>query len=538
MEPLAHFDAEFSFEKSVNILSQISRRLVHPNHPLLKYVDQKNWKFLATAAVDYSSHLDSSTVRPERQLLALFQKNASLPLGIDRKKVAKDKMLSAERDCLVMNYRLRNMNLNPFVGADSAFIYKVQRKIDSILGPCPSLDQLHFGFGPGSNVGTKRLTSARQKMAVKPTYTASAAGIVDYLRVEFPHWEFLHKAELTDYGKLAFVPKDAKTDRSIETQPMINSFVQLGIGSYMKRRLEAHGCDLYKGQALNAELARQGSLHGTFATLDLSSASDTISYLLVHELLPNAWFELLDSVRTSQLKTKEGLIPLQRFSAMGNGYTFELESLIFYAVACVVSDGRSCHVYGDDIIVETDVADEVARRLQMFGFTINHGKSYTEGPFRESCGKDFFDGVDVRPVYVKGLLSYKELFRLHNFFFRRGQAYLADVVRRHIPQRLRVITGPDGYGDGHLLSHTPRLVPHGRKHGYAGWTFQTHTRKPLSSKDKSVTGSLRSDYAAYLYGAWKSAHQWWEPSPPSSKTMYIERGGLEYRLKRVYTLRS
>lgn len=533
--PLAAFDENFSFEKTVSILSQLSRHLVHPNHPLLKLVDQKDWKSLAFAAVDYSSHLDSSTVGLERQLLAFFQKNASLPLGIDRKKVAMDKMLSAERDCLVMNYKLRNQSLSPLNGTDAAFCFKVRREIDKILGPVPSLDSLPFGFGPGSNVGTKRLTSARHKMAVKPTYTADAAGIVDYLRVEFPHWEFLHNAEMTNYGKLAFVPKDAKTDRSIETQPMVNSFVQLGIGSFIKRRLKAHGCDLYNGQALNAEYARRGSLDGTFATLDLSSASDTISYMLVLELLPPGWFELLDSVRTPFLKTKKGLQILQRFSAMGNGYTFELESLIFYAIARVVSDGQFCHVYGDDIIVATDVADEVAKRLTAYGFTVNHSKSYTEGRFRESCGKDFFDGVDVRPVYVKGLLSYKELFRLHNFFFRRGQAYMADAVRRHIPQTLRLITGPDGYGDGHLLSLKPALLPHRRDVGYAGWTFRTHTKKPKSSKEN---GSLRSDYAAYLYGAWKSAHQWWEPSPPPSRTMYIERGGLEYRLKRVYTLRG
>jgi hypothetical protein len=41
--------------------------------------------------------------------------------------------------------------------------------------------------------------------------------------------------------------------------------------------------------------------------------------------------------------------------------------------------------------------------LEALGFQINQHKSFFEGPFRESCGKDFFRGFSVRPVYLKTL---------------------------------------------------------------------------------------------------------------------------------------
>lgn len=537
MSSLSSFDTPFSFEKTVNILKSLSLRILPDRHPVLRMIEERQWLALATASVNYDDFLEASEAKAVRQVLAFFQKNVTLPLGIDRKEVARQKLVSTERSCRVMNWRIKNRRFDPGMGFDAAFLFDMQCKIASILGPAPSLDRLQFGFGPGANVGTKRLTSARAKMSTKPTYTADAAGVVDYLREEFPHWDYLQDAVVTDYGKLSFVPKDAKTDRPIETQPIVNSFVQLGVGKYLKQRLQLAGCDLSQGQAWNADLAWKGSIDGSLATLDLSSASDTISSLLVLELLPLDWVHLLSSVRTPAVKFKGDVTPLERFSAMGNGYTFELETLIFFAVCEVVGgSGRNsvCHVYGDDIIVETTHAPEVIRRLEACGFTVNNSKSYVSGRFRESCGKDFFDGVDIRPCYVKEPLSYKELFRLHNFFFRRGMQYVADECLRHIPKRLRRITGPDGYGDGHLLSFKPQLVPHGRSKGWSGWTFCTHTKKPREERS-----SLRGDYAAFLYGNQASPDLIWEEprESPYSRTMYQERGGEGYRLRRVYTLR-
>lgn len=531
MKALLTFDGKFSFEKTVYILSHLSRQLLPPNHQFIRWIEEKNWLALATAKVDYSSHLESSTVKSERQCLAFFQKNADLPLGIDRRATAMEKFVSAERDCLVTNWNLRNTHLQTN-RLDTSFLAKVRWKIDEILGPCPELGDLPLGFGPGANVGTmRRQTSVRSKMSVKPTYSTNAEWLLEPLQAELPHWDFLLSTLEASYGKLAFVPKDAKTDRTIETQPIVNSVVQHGIGKVIRKRLGMFGCDLKHGQSRNAEMARIGSLDGSYATLDLSSASDTISYMVVLELLPEDWFHLLDSVRTSQVKLGRKFIPLQKFSAMGNGCTFELETLIFYAVALVLC-GQDVHCYGDDIIVPTEYALTVMAHLEQLGFTLNKDKSYWHGRFRESCGKDFFDGVDVRPVYVKGLLSYKEMFRLHNFFFRRGMAFMASHCEKFIPVSLRKMTGPDEFGDGHLLSFQPKLVPHGRSKGWSGYTFRTYAKKPRSDRR-----SLRGDYAAYLYLRSKiGSSSWWDPGQSVREMMYYERGATEYVVKRVYTL--
>jgi hypothetical protein len=90
------------------------------------------------------------------------------------------------------------------------------------------------------------------------------------------------------------------------------------------------------------------------------------------------------------------------FSSMGNGATFCLETLIF-AAACYAVGSRRFRVYGDDVIIEPECYDEYLRLTRFLGFSINHDKTFRDGPFRESCGLDVWNGVDVTPVYIRGL---------------------------------------------------------------------------------------------------------------------------------------
>lgn len=94
---------------------------------------------------------------------------------------------------------------------------------------------------------------------------------------------------------------------------------------------------------------------------------------------------------------------LQMFSSMGNGYTFELETLIFAALAhaCGGKVGQDTFVYGDDILVPTEISADVLALLRYSGFTPNQKKTFTTGHFRESCGGDFLMGHDVRPLFLK-----------------------------------------------------------------------------------------------------------------------------------------
>ncbi len=498
-----HFGDSFSREKSLHVLRTVSAHILGGNFDdLLHQINEGDWNAIINREVDYSCFEDPNEVYILRQALAFYQKNASLPLsGIDRREAALRKFREAEDACLQTNRSLRSRGVPSCQERTRAtYLFGVSRKISRILGPCPSLDELSFAFGPGANVGLRRLTSVRRKLAARPTCTPNAAMYLPYLQESHPHWDQLKKPVRCDKGRLTFVPKTAKTDRSIVVEPLVNTYLQKGVGSYIRDRLRDSGCNL-NSQAKNQRFALLGSRDGSYATIDLSSASDTISRELVAALLPYDWWSLLDDLRTHRISMPDGSdIWLEKFSSMGNGFTFELESLIFFALAkLVVTDGE-VSVYGDDIIVPTPFYSEMTRALEMFGFTVNTEKSFSSGPFRESCGKDFFAGVDVRPCYVKDRLSIKELFRLHNFFVRNCRNDVGDVILQFIPKRFRIY-GPDGYGDGHLLGEWAPS-PLNRKRGWGGYCFMTYTSRPNKLSDETI-----GDYPALLY-----LHQ--QRSPP------------------------
>jgi hypothetical protein len=85
---------------------------------------------------------------------------------------------------------------------------------------------------------------------------------------------------------------------------------------------------------------------------------------------------------------------------MGNGATFAIETLIFAALSFATGSKRFS-VYGDDIIIEKEYVEDLFTLLKFFGFRINEDKSFTEGPFRESCGVDVFSGEEVTPFYLR-----------------------------------------------------------------------------------------------------------------------------------------
>jgi len=302
-------------------------------------------------------------------------------------------------------------------------------------------------------------------------------------------------------GKLQFVPKSSKTDRTIVVEPWLNSFYQLGYGSYIARCLKRVGVDL-SDQTLNQRLAREGSLTGALATLDLSSASDTIAESLVWHLLPFDWAQRLAYLRTRsvELERKDGgaeVVDLVKFSTMGNGYTFALESLIFWALvssACPL--GSTIAVFGDDIVCPTDHVAQVVRVLKAAGFTVNLSKSHWEGPYRESCGKDYVSGFDVRPCFIKDSLTGADLFRLHNYYVRTLQPDMAAFVLEYLDPMIRIY-GPDNFGDGHLIGDwVPRLYK--RDRGYGGYLFDTFTWSKRSIRHALPGDAVLPVYSVYL----------------------------------------
>jgi hypothetical protein len=269
-------------------------------------------------------------------------------------------------------------------------------------------------------------------------------------------------------NRFTTVPKDANKDRGICVEPGVNVFLQLGVGKHLRARLRRVGIDLDEGQPTHRLLACVGSQSGDYSTIDLSSASDTVCTNLVRLLLPPEWFELLDALRSRRTWFEGAWHYNQKFSSMGNGFTFELETLLFYAIskeACGGGATGDLWIYGDDIIVPTIYFQEVISALRYFGFTPNPRKSFGSGYFRESCGGDYFNGVDVRPFYLKSLPAEPhEWIAFHNGLVRtflsvntrrRLTKRARDYIRGQIPRSIRKCIGDERLGDLVLTSDRP-----------------------------------------------------------------------------------
>lgn len=349
----------------------------------------------------------------------LFRKCADLPGPSGRRReAAVENFWASERQCFRTNLRLypyvdRQGDNEAIIG----FIAGCRKKVKKWLGRLPA--RVDGRFGPGATYGDRgRLITVPDKMTSSPTCTSTDVpftfGWEDTAWAR--QWRARGCGAVTRVrgNRFTTVPKDTLKDRGIAIEPSLNVFYQLGVGREIRQRLLVAGIDLQNGQAIHRRVACESSVTGEFATIDLSNASDTVSTSLVELLLPTLWHDLLCLLRspfTSHPVKDDRWVRLEKFSSMGNGFTFELETLLFLAIAsqamesCGVdpSPGVNVWVYGDDIIVPTSCSSAVIASLRYFGFSPNPRKTFTEGPFRESCGGDFFDGRSVRAHYVKKL---------------------------------------------------------------------------------------------------------------------------------------
>lgn len=472
-----------------------------------------DYRGLVDYPLDYCG-LSEYAARHLRQGLALFQKRRDLDIGYDREAVARRKFTAAEERCRLTNesFRKRREGKFQFFPRTERVLFHAARKISHLLGPAPLLSELALKFGPGATTQIpKREASARAKLGTNPSCSVELAPTAHLVWDELPAWANALKAAgplpmLIEPGKVVFVPKSAKEDRSVMVEPSLNTLVQGGIGRFMARRLLLGGIDI-RDQAANQRSARKGSLDGSLATVDLSSASDTVSLELVYDLLPEDWFFLLSRARTGTALFEDSLLRLEKFSSMGNGYTFPLETTIFYALTygvCVELGlpTREVRAYGDDIICPSAGYPLLTRVLSELGFEVNLSKSFSDGPFRESCGADYFQGIDIRPVYLKDRPLVADLFRLHNFYKLRFCDWATDRILELLDPSIRIY-GPEGYGDGHLIGDwVPSRKASHEKRGWGGSVFDTFTWKSRRSFRTYVDDRVLPVYSTYLREEW------------------------------------
>jgi hypothetical protein len=400
-------------------------------------------------------YLEKDTDRFKRDyaVCSILSKWKGLNSGVNLESVALQKFDTSEVECRQTNLRLRVSRRSPIQEDLAGWIFRSRVKIAKLLGPF----SLHcvspfFGWGPGATHDiTRRRAQVDKKMTTVPmTVSGGAIELLESVIRQDLHWScailgvmpegpFSFTADCflrTDTCKVKTVPKSAKTDRVIAIEPTGNLFLQKGVGGYFRRRLKQHGIDL-DDQAVNQDLARN-ALNCGLATLDLKAASDTVSRELVYELLPVDWAFFMDAIRSRRALKPDGTeIELEKWSSMGNGYTFELETLIFWALATSVLESKSpwgtFSVYGDDIVISKECAPDLVRLLEFVGFTVNKEKSFLDGLFYESCGKHYFNGHDVTPLYQKEPLHGSvELIRLHNRIVRWSDRVLC-VTQSHRP---------------------------------------------------------------------------------------------------------
>lgn len=325
--------------------------------------------------------------------------------------------------------------------------------------------------------------------------------------------EVLKRLRVVDYNKVTFVPKTAQTHRAIAIEPLMNIFLQLGVGDYMTKALRRIGLDLTT-QTRNQKLACAGSLWLNEAvdrpvTLDLSMASDTLAIELVRELLPEDWFNFLDDIRSVKGSLAGKETRWAKFSSMGNGFTFQLESMIFYALSLSVAkhlgfERNQVSVYGDDIIAPAGMALRLIDVLAYSGFSVNASKSYLTGPFRESCGTDWYEGRNTRPFFLKRKIkNAKDLVFIINSFGGQyglmdcpdnGLVRPSDNLRRFAHDHLPKVVSDNLLGprsedlEGHI--HTPWDLA--QKSGLVTWNrdLQTWSYASVKSVSRKFSGDV------------------------------------------------
>ncbi|DAD51205.1 TPA_asm: RNA-directed RNA polymerase [ssRNA phage SRR7976325_17] len=478
-------------------------------------IRHQEWSQLAHIAISPANYreCDVDQFRFDYLVSSLLKKNPRLPTGIDRAAVAVSKFREAERMCALSNERLWDFQSGSWHSApddDVACVISHARSfIDRILGKLTpkklAFCEEHMRFGPGATTSLSRKVSQGLKYS-KRQLDATPRVADFFVHCLPPLWRGASGPDLAlrESSKLTTVPKDSRTDRCICIEPDMNIYVQLGIGALLRKRLRAFGLDL-STQSHNQNAARRAQKCG-LTTMDLSSASDTICREAVWALLPVPWVELLLYARVDSTVFNGELIELEKWSSMGNGYTFELETLLFYGVllgACEASNvwHEEVLAYGDDLIMPSEITDVVTRTLNFLGFSVNREKTFGEGLFYESCGTDFFCGDDVRPFFLRST----------DVTFEESMYQYANLARRYSSRiyggfgcdaRLRKLWNgcyrsvsedrrfhiPDGTGDGGFVADldfaSRQSTVTKARAGWQGWRFKyLHRGGRLSGSD-------------------------------------------------------
>jgi hypothetical protein len=467
---------------------------------------------LVSLTTDPAHYTNSNAFFRDVLVSDVLRKCRGFETGVDLRAAAVSAFWQSERSCYRSNERLTPFIFGACPEGVSGRVWEVlslaRKYVAFVLGACPNLPP-PGKFGPGATFADRGFyTTVPDKMSSSPTLTSDALGVIpswahtSWARAVSSHGGSL---DLVRGNRFTTVPKDSVKDRGIAIEPSLNVFYQLGYGAVIRQRLLRVGIDLRGGQDIHRAKAREASARGNLATIDLSSASDTVCTALVELLLPRPWFQALASLRSPFTNVDGKWVKLEKFSSMGNGYTFELETLVFLALSFSVmalgghlpKEGDNLLVYGDDIIVPRESYSDVLGVLSFCGFQPNRRKSFSEGSFRESCGGDFFDGRPVRAFFLKELPSephqwiafangLRRVVMDHHFAHLDERFYLRTwrTILDSLPSSIRDLRGPARLGDIVVHDSPSKWRP-------KSCEFRDNRLRPIGSFSPSVGDGIR-----------------------------------------------
>jgi hypothetical protein len=324
-------------------------------------------------------------------------------------------------DFLATQDRLRGVDLDNLPAFSRQVLIFARRYIARVLGEYN--DEEHRSlcrFGSGASVGVpSRLACLAERWELPISGSPNQIDWFDAEMRETEHVQEYWRAQQdsdppherrsiyqsVDSLTLTLVPKTFKSLRAIMPNTTIGSYMSFGLGEMIRKRLKRVGYNISDLQMRHRDYARRGSIHSLYTTADLSAASDSITDDLVRLLFPSDWFEILNRSRIGTVALPDGsVVQSKTFCTMGIGYTFPLQTLVFLALLWSIQvllygakDRFLISVYGDDMVYPSRIHPHVVEVFSSIGFVINLDKTFHEGHFRESCGGDYYRGVDVRP---------------------------------------------------------------------------------------------------------------------------------------------
>lgn len=339
-------------------------------------------------------------------------------------------------------------------------------------------------------------------------------------------------------SKLIAVPKTMSGPRLIASEPNYHQWIQQLVLNQIESRYKSTdfaNCLSLDNQEPNQRMALLGSKNQSVSTVDLKSASDKLSCWVVERALRGnkTFLDRIHASRTRMIRDSAssnsfGTIVLKKCFTQGNACTFPVQSLVYsmLAVAAVIiTDNKvptsrnitlashDVRVFGDDIIVPTKALQKLTDILTALQLEVNLSKTFSKGKFRESCGLDAYDGVNVTPARIKRLSEspshevVQSMLESSNNLFRRGMwntaNWLLSLINQYDFPVTQVKEGQP-HDSSSLISYSGSNTNHLKKR----WNpmlhrveFRSHR---LKSKSKPIATQSAHDLSHFL---WKKARR-------------------------------